>query len=112
MQQIMKNENKQGKQKKKKKSMNQDGLADFGVYETFNTNINSDFSKSNLKKIVSNNKEEINIQNKMSGKTGNPKKRNKTNEVKSNNLQQKSKKSQKNVTSKELIHQIYSTNYL
>jgi hypothetical protein len=104
MQQIMKNENKLGKQKKKKKSMNQDGLSDFGVYDTFNTNINSDYSKSNLKKIVSNNKEEINILNKVSGKTGNPKKRNKTNETKNSNQQQKSKKSQKNVTSKELIH--------
>jgi|APCry1669190288_1035285.scaffolds.fasta_scaffold79159_1 hypothetical protein len=48
----------------------------------------------------------------MAGKNGNGKKRNKTNEVKSISLQQKRKKSQKNVMSKELIHHIYSTNYL
>jgi len=41
--------------------MNQEGIPDFGIYDTFNKNLNSDYSKSNLKKIVSNNKDDINI---------------------------------------------------
>lgn len=63
-----------------------DGHSEYAVYDTFNTNINSDFSKNNLKKIVTNNKEEINLQNKIMSKNGNVKKRNKTNEVKSISL--------------------------
>lgn len=42
---------------------------EFGIYDTFN-NMNNEISKNNLKKIVYNNKDEINCNNKSTGKNG------------------------------------------